>query len=162
MGITGGFVYKDQKILDAMVKAFIAEQEKAIAQSKFAAQEVANKAVLSEAEGKAKALFATQEAQAKGIKVVADAKRYEIEQAKSDLTTYLNLKRLEIEKDRWEKWDGRFPTTLMGSGSNGPEMMLQVPMPVTGPTSPATAPSTKSAAEAPASSPAVSKDASAK
>ncbi len=157
LGITGGFVYKDQKILDAMVRVFVAEQEKSIAQAKFSAQEVANKTVFSEAEGKAKALLATQEAQATGIKLVADAKKYEIEQAKSDLVTYLSLKRLEIEKDRWEKWDGRFPTTLMGSGSNGPEMMLQVPMPVAGPASSTTAPANK-----PADVPATAKDAGGK
>lgn len=56
--------------------------------------------------------------------MIADAKAYEIEKAKEDLRSYLELKRLEIEKARWEKWDGRFPTTLFGAGAGVPDLLM--------------------------------------
>ncbi len=126
--ITGGFVYKDKTIMDTMVKVFNAEQEKAIASAAFQAQEMKNKTVESEAEGRAKALLTTKQAEADGIKVVAEAKAFEIEKAKSDSEIYLSLKRLELEKEKLTKWDGRFPTYFMGTGSgNSPDLLLQVP-----------------------------------
>lgn len=128
LGITGGFVYKDKTIMDTMVKVFNAEQEKAIASAAFQAQDMKNKTVESEAEGKAKALLTTKQAEADGIKVVADAKAYEIEKAKEDGEIYLALKRLEIEKEKLTKWDGRFPTYFMGGGSgSSPDLLLQLP-----------------------------------
>src|SRR5436190_21548127 len=84
LGITGGFIYKDKSIMDTMVRVFNAEQEKAIATAGFQAQEEQNKAVFAEAEGRAKALLTTKRAEADGIKLVADAKVYEIDMAKTD------------------------------------------------------------------------------
>lgn len=78
LGITGGFVYKDKTIMDTMVKVFNAEQEKAIAAAAFQAQDMKNKTVESEAEGRAKALLTGKQAEADGIKLVADAKVYEM------------------------------------------------------------------------------------
>ncbi|WP_425616901.1 hypothetical protein NA78x_000562 [Anatilimnocola sp. NA78] len=128
LGITGGFVYKDKTIMDTMVKVFNAEQEKAIASAAFQAQDMKNKTVESEAEGKAKALLTTKQAEADGIKVVADAKVYEIEKAKEDGEIYLALKRLELEKEKLTKWDGRFPTYFIGGGSgSSPDLLLQLP-----------------------------------
>jgi regulator of protease activity HflC (stomatin/prohibitin superfamily) len=129
LGITGGFVYKDKTIMDTMVKVFNAEQEKAIASAAFQAQDMKNKTVESEAQGRAKALLTSKQAEADGIKAVADAKAYEIEKAKEDTEIYLALKRLEIEKEKLTKWDGRFPTYFMGTGGSGnsPDLLLQVP-----------------------------------
>jgi len=128
LGITGGFVYKDKTIMDTMVKVFNAEQEKAIASAAFQAQDMKNKTVESEAEGRAKALLTTKQAEADGIKVVADAKVYEIEKAKEDGEIYLALKRLELEKEKLTKWDGRFPTYFIGGGSSSsPDLLLQLP-----------------------------------
>lgn len=131
LGITGGFVYKDKTIMDTMVKVFNAEQEKAIASAAFQAQDMKNKTVESEAEGRAKALLTTKQAEADGIKAVADAKVYEIEKAKDDGEIYLALKRLELEKEKLTKWDGRFPTYFMGTGSTSPELLLQLPSELT-------------------------------
>ena len=127
LGITGGFIYKDKSIMDTMVRVFNAEQEKAIATAGFQAQEEKNKAVFAEAEGLAKALLAQKQAEADGIKLVADAKSYEIEQAKGDAGTYLALKRIELEKQKLEKWDGKFPTYFVGAGQS-PDMLLQMPV----------------------------------
>lgn len=132
LGITGGFVYKDKTIMDTMVKVFNAEQDKAIASAAFQAQDMKNKTVESEAEGRAKALFTQKQAEADGIKVVADAKAYEIEKAKENGEIYLALKRLEIEREKLSKWDGRFPTYFLGGSSgSSPDLLLQLPAELT-------------------------------
>lgn len=127
LGITGGFVYKDKTIMDTMVKVFNAEQEKSIAAAAYQAQEMKNKTLQSLSEGKAKSILTERQAEADGIKLVADAKVYEIEKAKSDTQIYLSLKRIELEKSKLEKWDGRFPSYFMGSGGSSPDMLLQLP-----------------------------------
>jgi hypothetical protein len=127
LGITGGFIYKDKSIMDTMVRVFNAEQEKAIATAGYQAQEEKNKANFSEADGRAKALLTTKQAEADGIKLVADAKSYEIEKAKSDSEMYVQLKRLELERDKLKKWDGRFPTYFIGAAKT-PDMLLQMPV----------------------------------
>src|SRR5436853_590404 len=81
----------------------------------FAAQEEKNKAVFAEAEGKAKALLTEKQAEADAIKLVADAKSYEIDQAKQDGDMYIALKRIELEREKLRTWDGKFPLYFMGS-----------------------------------------------
>jgi regulator of protease activity HflC (stomatin/prohibitin superfamily) len=124
LGITGGFVYKDKSIQDMLVKVFNAEQEKNISIAKTQAQTEDNKRIQLEAESKAKAILTEKKAEADGIKAVADAKAYEISKAKEDLTTYLELKRMEIDAKRTEKWDGKFPVYFLGSN---PGMLFQAP-----------------------------------
>jgi predicted secreted protein len=131
LGITGGFVYKDKSILDMLVKVFNAEQEKAIAAAGNAAQAEKNKQILSAAQGKADALLKEKKAESDGIQMIADAKAYEIKMAQESLQSYLELKRLEIEKSRWEKWDGKLPTTLFGSGEMS-NFLLQLSTPTDG------------------------------
>jgi hypothetical protein len=125
LGITGGFVYKDPTIKDVLVKVFNAEQQKEIAKAETSAQEEQNKQIQLEATGKAEALLKQKQAESDGIKLVADAKAYEISKAQENLESYLTLKRIELEKNKLEKWDGRFPTYYMGQES--PDLLLQVP-----------------------------------
>lgn len=124
IGITGGFVYKDPKIIAKMVEVFTAEQEKNVAIAKTVAQEETNKQIQLEAQAKADALLAGKEAEAKGIQAVADAKAYEIEKAQENKEIYLELKKLEIDKARMEKWDGKYPVYMMCAA---PAMMMQMP-----------------------------------
>lgn len=126
LGITGGFVYKDPSIIATMVKVFNAEQEKAIAMAGVAAQSETNKKIQLEADSKAKASLTVLQAEADGIKLVADAKNYEIEKAKDNSETYIALKKIELEKIKLEKWDGKFPLYFMG-GSEGLNLLLQTP-----------------------------------
>lgn len=138
LGITGGFVYKDKSIQETMVKVFNAEQQKALATAASVAQAEKNKTVLSEAKGKAEALMLETKAKSDAVKLMADATMYEIEKAAKD-PNYFRVKQLEIEKTRWEKWSGQFPTTLFGAtGAMGPNMLLGVSMP-DAPTTTATA-----------------------
>jgi hypothetical protein len=127
LGITGGFVYKDKSIMETMVKVFNAEQEKSIASAAYQAQEMKNKTIESEATGKGHAILTERKAEADGIKLVADAKAYEMEKAKTDADIYLTLKRIELEKDKLAKWDGRFPLYFMGGGGQQPDLLLQMP-----------------------------------
>ena len=41
----------------------------------------------------------------------------------------MQLKKLEVERDRVEKWDGRYPTYLMQMAGVGkaPDLMLNIP-----------------------------------
>lgn len=126
LGITGGFVYKDKTVADTLVKVFNAEQTKNVAAAATEAQREANKKIQLEADAKAKALLTERKAEAEGIQAVADAKAYEIQKAAEKPELYLGLKRIEIEKAKLEKWDGRFPSYFMG-GTGGPEMLLNVP-----------------------------------
>ena len=38
------------------------------------------------------------------------------------------LKVLEVEKARVEKWDGKYPTYFMGAGVGTPNLLLQMPV----------------------------------
>lgn len=126
LGISGGFVYKDDSIKKKLVEVFNAEQEKSLALAGTVAQEQKNKQIMEAATGKAAALMTEKKAEADAIKLVADAKSYEIEKAKGDLETYIRLKQIEIEKVKLEKWDGKYPTTFMGS--NHPDLLLTAPV----------------------------------
>jgi hypothetical protein len=127
LGISGGFVYKDKSIVDTLVKSFNAEQQKAIAVSETATQEEKNKAVILEATGKADAILKTKKAEADGIKMLADAKLYEIEKAKENMAPYVQLKQLELQRELLSRWDGKYPQYFMGGGGQTPNMLLQLP-----------------------------------
>jgi regulator of protease activity HflC (stomatin/prohibitin superfamily) len=125
LGITGGFVYRNPKIQEKMAEVFNAEQESFIAIAKTTAQLEENKRIQLEAEAKAKAILTEKQGEADAIKLVADAKTYEAEQAKKDTELYLGLKRLELETKKVEKWNGSFPTYFMGNGNM--DLLLQIP-----------------------------------
>ena len=127
LGITGGFVYKDPTIIETMVKVFNAEQQKSIAIAETQAQQETNKKIQLEADSKAKAQLTIKQAEADAIKAVADAKAYEMEKARENSETYMLLKRLELEKAKLEKWDGKFPLYFFGQGTQGLDLLLQTP-----------------------------------
>lgn len=114
LGITGGFVYKDPTIMAKLVNVFNAEQEQNIAKAETQAQMERNKKIQLEADAKANAAKKQAEGEAEAIKSVADAKAYEIAKAKENLTTYLELKKLENAMALIKKWNGEYPTYFMG------------------------------------------------
>lgn len=118
LGITGGFVYKDPTIMATLVKVLNAEQQKAISAAELAAQTDINKKSLS-----------LKETEAEGIKLVADAKYYELEKSKENLADYLQLKQLELQKELIARWSGNYPQYYMMTegGSSTPMGMLQLP-----------------------------------
>ncbi len=121
LGIEGGFIYRDPSIMKTMVEVFNAEQQRSKEQALLAAQEISNKRLLSE-----------RQAEADGIKLVADAKQYEAEQAKENLELYVKLKQLEIDKERAAKWDGKYPVYFFGGGQGtAPDLLMTMPLPTT-------------------------------
>jgi regulator of protease activity HflC (stomatin/prohibitin superfamily) len=130
LGITGGFVYKDKSIIDTMVKVFNAEQEKSVAIAGTNAQVERNKTVILEAQGKADAILKTKKAEADGIKLIAEAKAYELERAAKDRDFYLTLKQIDLEMNRLKSWDGKLPQSYFTGGGTGPMPTLLVPSPM--------------------------------
>ncbi len=128
LGITGGYVYKDTKIRDMMVEVFNAEQGAAIARAGTAAQMEKNKAIEIAGQAESTKILTVKRAEAEGINLVAAARQKEVELTKADTGTYVLLKRMELEREKLTRWDGKFPTYWMGgSGEKGPDMLLQVP-----------------------------------
>ena len=131
LGISGGFVYKDPSIGKTLVEVFNAEQAKLIAIAETATQTEKNKTLQLEADSRAKAILTEREAEAEGIKLVADAKSYEMSKAIEDPDAYMLLKRLEIEQAKIDKWDGRFPLHFMGQGVESLHLLLDTPKLIT-------------------------------
>lgn len=127
LGITGGFVYKNPTIQEKLVEVFNAEQEKSIAMAQTDAQKERNNKVQLEAEAKSNAAKKQAEGEAAAIQSVADAKAYEIGKAKENLETYLELKKLEIDSKRVEKWNGSYPVYYMGGQPDN--LLMQMPVP---------------------------------
>jgi hypothetical protein len=128
LGITGGFVYKDPKIGAKIVEVFNAEQETSIAAAATAAQAERNKKVQLEAEAKAKALLTERTAEAQGILAVAEARKKETEVVQGNPDVYMTLRRMELEREKLQRWNGSFPTFFVGDASSkGPDFLLTVP-----------------------------------
>ncbi len=127
LGISGGFVYKDPSIVKTMVEVFNAEQSKMIAVAETATQQEKNKKLELEAMSRAKAILTEREAEAQGIRLVADAKSYEVTQAIDNSDAYMQLKRFQIEQARIEKWDGKYPNYFVGSALGQVEARLPLP-----------------------------------
>ena len=128
LGITGGYVYKDTKIRDMMVEVFNAEQGAAIARAGTETQREKNKAIELSGQAEAAKLLVVKQAEADGINLVAAARQKEVELARANPDAYVLLKRMELEREKLTRWDGKFPTYWMGgSGEKGPDMLLQVP-----------------------------------
>ncbi len=124
MGMFGGFTYQNPKIQEAIDETFVAQQLKVISNAKFQAQEKENERVELEAQATANKARTIAEGEADALREMAAATR----EVQSD-PLFLQLKMLEVQQDRIEKWDGKYPTYLMqlGGADEGPQMMVQLP-----------------------------------
>ena len=127
VGQFGGFRYENPKIQEAIDNVFQAQQDEEVARAEGVAQLERNKAIKLAAEGKAEARKLESSAEAAAIKAVADAKAYEIEKAQENSETYLALKRLELDKARTERWDGKYPLYYLGGAGPTPDFLLFPP-----------------------------------
>jgi regulator of protease activity HflC (stomatin/prohibitin superfamily) len=129
----GGMTYENDAIQKSIDNVFIAQQEKSVNLAKFEAQQKANERITLEAD-------ATAEKLRKEAKGKADAKITEAEgEAKSLLAraqaikeagpALFQLRQLEIDEARVQKWDGRYPTYLFGAmpGQQSPNLLLNMP-----------------------------------
>jgi len=135
VGMFGGMTYENPAIQKSIDETFIAQQLKVVAEAKLDAQHKENDRIeleatataeksRREAQGLADARKLAAKAEAEAIREVNTAS-----QEASHNPLLLQLKTLEIEKARVEKWDGRFPQWWMGAagGANGPNMLFQMP-----------------------------------
>jgi len=131
IGMYGGMSYENEKIQVSIDNVFIAQQEKEVNRARFDAQQKANERI----ELEAMALAEKARTQAKGA---ADAKVLEAKGEADSLAlraaaikeagpALFQLRTLEIEQARVERWDGRYPVTFFGSGQSM-GMMLNVPV----------------------------------
>lgn len=126
IGMASGFMYTNQKVQDAIDKTVQDQQLKVSAEAEKEAQLVKNETIKLEAEAQADAAKIKAEGEAEAIKAVADAKEYEIQKATQNTETYIELKRLEVDVKRLERWDGKYPTYFMSNGES-PQLLLQTP-----------------------------------
>lgn len=138
-GMFGGMTYENPAIQKAIDETFIAQQLKVVSAAKFEAQQKENERIQLEAEGMA--VKARQEAlglaDARRTAALAEAEAIrQINKAAQEAQSnplLLQLKSLEVEKARVEKWDGRYPQTWFGAGmAGGPNIMFQAPLPAAG------------------------------
>ena len=116
----GGMVYDDKDIQNAINGTFVAQQQKVVAAALLTAQKDINtKSDETAHQDQLNAITrATGEAQA--IKLVADASR----EAASN-PVFIQLRQLEIEAARINKWNGIVPDTLIEGGSSGYNLFIQ-------------------------------------
>ena len=135
VGMFGGMTYENPDIQKSIDQTFIAQQLKVVSEAKFEAQKKENERIELEANavaekarreamGLADAKKTTAAAEAEAIREVNRA----LNEAQQNPTLY-QLKALDVEKARVEKWDGRYPTYFMGAGSGGPNLLLHLPTP---------------------------------
>lgn len=124
IGMFGGFTYQNPKIQEAIDETFVAQQKKVVNMALFDAQQKENERIELEAEGQANMARTVAEGEADAIRKLAEATR----EAQSD-PLFVQLKQLEVEHDRIEKWNGEYPTYFlqMGSGGDSPELKLELP-----------------------------------
>jgi hypothetical protein len=155
LAMLGGLHFDNPEIQRAIDDSAKAAQLKVAAEARRFVQEVENKTLLLAAEGKAlagkrdaegkmevelvrvdgevKVRIREAEGQAEAIKKVADAKAYEAQKASEQPDTYIRLRLLEAELQRWKTWDGRYPQYVLQTGGGSPGMQAVVLPPLPAP-----------------------------
>lgn len=118
----GGFTYENPAIQTSIDNVFVAEREKEVAKAMLNAQNDKNKRIELEATVKA-------EAERRVAQGIADGKASILAVAKSAASdpTFLELQRLEVERARIEKWDGKYPMYMITGDKQG-GMILGLPV----------------------------------
>lgn len=133
IGQFGGFLYENEKIQLAIDDTFVAQQAKVKNAALLEAQTDANKrielaakadaeAARTKAKGEADGKLAVFQAEADGITAVNKALA-----AANQNPQLVELKRLDVDKIRAERWDGRYPQWMMGGSAPG--LLLNVDPP---------------------------------
>jgi len=137
VGMFGGMTYENPEIQKSIDQTFIAQQQKVVAEAKLEAQKKENERLELEALGMAekarREAIGLADARKTAAQGEAEAIR-EINRAAQEAQAnplLMQLKTLEIEKARIEKWDGRYPQWWMGGAmpGGGPNLLLQTSLP---------------------------------
>src|SRR6266478_2522364 len=136
VGMFGGMTYENPEIQKSIDQTFIAQQLKVVSEAKFEAQKKENDRIELEAQGIAEKSRREAQGQADSRKTYAAGEAEAIRLINSAATEaqqnplLLQLRALEVEKARIEKWDGRYPQMWLGASGTGmmsPNLLLQVP-----------------------------------
>lgn len=112
VGMFGGMNYENPKIQEAIDNTFVSQQEKVNAKAFLDAQEDKNKKINSEATALAEASRSKAKGEADGIEFI------NVALAKANNNPQLiELRQIEVEKARIEKWNGTYPSTVAGAGA---------------------------------------------
>lgn len=123
IGQFGGFEYENPKIQEAIDNVFAAQQDEEVAIAESKAAEQRKLALKLMGEGEAAKILEAKKGEAEGIKLVADAKEYELQKLNENPEAYLTLKQLEVKQAEIEKWSGDLPKMMLGEN---PMMMLNL------------------------------------
>lgn len=109
----GGMSYENTKIQEAIDQTFITQQEKVNAAAMLEAQNAKNDRIKSEAMALAEAARMKAKGEADGLESVNAA----LAKAANN-PQLLQLRALEVERARIDKWKGEYPNQLVGAGAN--------------------------------------------
>ncbi|TAL02760.1 MAG: hypothetical protein EPO07_06975 [Verrucomicrobia bacterium] len=138
VGMFGGMTYENPAIQRSIDDTFIAQQLKVVSEAKFEAQKKENErieleanAVAEKARREAMGLADARKTAAAGEAEAIREVNRALNEAQQNPLLY-QLKALDVEKARVEKWDGRYPQWWMAgnNASGGPNLLFQVPTPV--------------------------------
>ena len=122
VGMFGGMTYENPAIQKAIDETFIAQQLKVVSAAKFESQQKENERIeleanataeklRREAKGKADARLAEAKAEADAIQLVNTA-------VANSGPLLMQIRALEVEKARVDRWNGQFPQTMLGANPN--------------------------------------------
>lgn len=125
LGQFGGFTYEDPKIGNAITSVFVAQQEKQITEAELAAQADRNTRLKLEGIGLAQKTIEVAKGEAEALRQIANATAEAAENP-----AFLEIKRLEVQQQLIEQWDGKYPLYMMNmdSGSD-PSLLMTLPTP---------------------------------
>ncbi len=133
IGMFGGMTYENAEIQKSIDNTIVAQQQKVVNEARFAAQQRENDRVELEANATAERArrIAAGEADAKKIAAAAEALSIRevnkaLAEAQQNPLLY-QLRALEVERGRVERWNGQYPTYFMGTAGAAPNLLLQMP-----------------------------------
>jgi hypothetical protein len=128
IGMFGGFRYENPDIQTAIDKVFEAQQDEEVAKAEAKAAEQRKLALQLVGEGQAQQAVEIAKGEAQAIQAVADAKAYELEKLTQNPEAYIALKNIEVEMERLQRWDGKYPVYYLGGGE-GEGLNMFIPSP---------------------------------
>lgn len=145
VGMFGGMTYENPEIQKSIDQAFIAQQLKVVTEAKFQAQQRENDRIELEAQGLAEKARREAQGQADARKTAAAGEAEAIHLINEAALgaqqnpLLLQIRALDVEKARIEKWDGRYPQFWLGANASGgpnPSLLLQLPSAAAGQSEP--------------------------
>ena len=132
LGFGGGLNYLNPKIQEAIDKTVQDQQLAISAEAQYQAQLKTNETIKITADAAAAAARLKAQGEADAIKMLADAKAYEIEKMNANKDQYIALRQLENMNLLIGRWNGTMPVYNMsmgGSDSSLPSILMNLPSP---------------------------------